>query len=248
MRNGEEWNNKGLTKKQGWCRPVEKLVKGTKPWGKRWPNGELNPTPRRVIAREAQGSGAERFSICDETAHYSMCQDEESDQQQDAGSNKRKKWAQLGHGRYKKMAMRERGNPGAPWGHPNHRWARKDDGPTLDAVEAAVINRELNRDFKLDRSKGKRTRADARPLERQTRRQTEMPRDDPRDEEGRRQGAGFEEADREVGAQGDRHSNEPMAESEQNPAEGTSGVNQRVDKRRRVETVDDAEARCLNAR
>jgi hypothetical protein len=167
MRKGEEWDNKGLTKKNGWRRPAEKLMRGTKPWGKKLPNGELNPTPKRVVANAPQTSGAVYFSMCDETTHFSLCHgDGSSSDQGVAGSSKRKKWNQLGHGRYKVIARRDRGNPGAPWGHPNHRWARKEDGPTLDAVEAAVINRELNKDFKLNRSEGKRARLATRITER----------------------------------------------------------------------------------
>ena len=247
MRNCEEWNNKGLTRKQGWCRAAEKLVNGTLPYGKRWPNGELNPTPRRVVAREAQTSGVVHFSMCDETTHFSLCQgDGSSSDQGEAGSSKRKKWNQLGHGRYKVIARRDRGNPGAPWGHPNHRWARKEDGPTLDAVEAAVINRELNKDFKLNRSEGKRARLATRITERRPTGRPGSSRDNPRDGDGRELGAGFEEADREVGQV--HQDDETSTEVGQIPAEGKGNVHQREEKRRRLETMDDIEVRDLNAR
>ena len=116
----------------------------------------------------------------------------------------------------------------------------------MDAVEAAVINRELNKDFKLKRSEGKRARLTTRITERRPTGRPGSSRENPRDRDGREFGAGFEEADREVGqlCQDDEAGTDVM----QVPAGGNGSVHQREEKRRRLETTDDTEVRDLNAR
>ena len=135
MRKGEPLAQDGKGRRAGWCRPAQKLLKGSLPYGDHWPNGQTDPTPKRVVIRsEGKGSGPKRQAP------------------KAVGPVWRTKGQQPWHGRYKKMCSKRgaRAPPARvphvpPWGDDNHRWGRRGDGATLDAMEATVINGEGSR-------------------------------------------------------------------------------------------------------